>query len=405
MAKTYAAGIVTAYGAAVRGGYQGTYEDYCQEMYQLLAKKSTAASLTETKLVANSGLVDVVGIPEYVEDISTKADYGITSRGWYVFARLTAAEDTTVDSHFAISGQDGLIQPEEGDDHVDIAVRFDVAAMSKVISVTWNEWKSETFTFRATDLSARNLEYRVTFYIYDISPYTTWEYALTTDKTFAADKKYYTQEADGSYTLAEVTAGNPAIYYERGIGYALTADTTFQDGKTYYTKEGDNYIVATVTVGDAVTANTYYEQIYVYTQTEDTTFAYGKTYYTSDGTTYTEAVVTAGDPITVYYVHSKVTFAGMAKNVTYRLDEMVDCPIEITLPEIADDGHGAWFEIQMRYQGSHSCTLLPPEGVKIGTAQTQAQTAGINTIDLQYTDVDDVQMWTLLNTHSNIPTT
>ena len=49
--------------------------------------------------------------------------------------------------------------------------------------------------------------------------------------------------------------------------------------------------------------------------------------------------------------------------------------------------------------------LLPPEGVKIGTAQTQAQTAGINTIDLQYTDVDDVQMWTLLNTHSNIPTT
>ncbi len=91
--------------------------------------------------------------------------------------------------------------------------------------------------------------------------------------------------------------------------------------------------------------------------------------------------------------------------MTYRLDEMVDCPIEITLPEIADDGHGAWFEIQMRYQGSHSCTLLPPEGVKIGTAQTQAQTAGINTIDLQYTDVDDVQMWTLLNTHSNIPTT
>lgn len=320
MAKTYAAGIVTAYGAAVRGGYQGTYEDYCQEMYQLLAKKSTAASLTETKLVANSGLVDVVGIPEYVEDISTKADYGITSKGWYVFARLTAAEDTTVDSHFAISGQDGLIQPEEGDDHVDIAVRFDVAAMSKVISVTWNEWKSETFTFRATDLSARNLEYRVTFYIYDISPYTTWEYALTTDKTFAADKKYYTQEADGSYTLAEVTAG------------------------------------------EAVPAETYYN-------------------------------------------HSKLTFAGMAKNVTYRLDEMVDCPIEIALPEIADDGHGAWFEIQMRYNGSYSCTLLPPEGVKIGTAQTQAQTAGINTIDLQYTDVDDVQMWTLLNTHSNIPTT
>lgn len=404
MAKTYPAGIVTAYGAAVRGGYQGTYEDYCRMMYSLLKKKSVVSSNTETRIIANGNLAEVIGIPEYIEDPSEKAEYGIASNGWYIFARVTAGENTTVGSSFSISGHDGLIQPEEGDDHVDIAVRFDVAATSKVVTIHWNDDAEEAFSFRATDLSARNLEYRVTFYIYDIARYTTWEYALTTDTTFAADKKYYTQEADGSYTLAEVTAGNPAIYYERGIGYALTADTTFQDGKTYYTKDGDNYIAAEVTVGDTVTANTYYEQTYTYTQTEDTEFVAGKTYYTSDGTTYTEAVVTAGDPITVYYVHSKVTFAGMAKNVTYRLDEMVDCQIEIALPEIADDGHGAWFEIQMRYNGSYSCTLLPPEGVKIGTAQTQAQTAGINTIDLQYTDVDNVQMWTLLNTHSNIPT-
>lgn len=29
--KTYSAGIATAYGAAVRGGYTGTYADYCRE--------------------------------------------------------------------------------------------------------------------------------------------------------------------------------------------------------------------------------------------------------------------------------------------------------------------------------------------------------------------------------------
>lgn len=319
MAKTYPAGIVTAYGAAVRGGYQGTYEDYCRMMYSLLKKKSVVSSNTETRIIANGNLADVIGIPEYIEDPSEKAEYGIASKGWYVFARVTAGENTTVGSSFSISGHDGLIQPEEGDNYVDIAVRFDVAATSKVVTIHWNDDAEEAFSFRATDLSARNLEYRVTFYIYDIAPYTTWEYALTTDTTFAADKKYYTLEADGTYTLAEVTAGE-----------TVPADT--------------------------------------------------------------------------YYNHSKVHFEGMAKNVTYRLDEMVDCPIEIALPEIADDGHGAWFEIQMRYNGSYSCTLLPPEGVKIGTAQTQAQTAGINTIDLQYTDVDDVQMWTLLNTHSNIPT-
>ena len=95
----------------------------------------------------------------------------------------------------------------------------------------------------------------------------------------------------------------------------------------------------------------------------------------------------------------------MVANVTYMLPATVDCPIEIVLPQIADDGHGAWFEIQMRYDASRSCTLLPPDGVKIGTATTQDQTVGINTIDLQYTVAGDVKMWTLLNTHSKIPTT
>ena len=57
----------------------------------------------------------------------------------------------------------------------------------------------------------------------------------------------------------------------------------------------------------------------------------------------------------------------------------------------------------MNYSATWSCTLLPPTGVKIGTATTQAQSAGVNVIDLQYTDVDGVKIWTLLNTHSNIP--
>lgn len=35
MAETYNAGVVTAYGAAVRGGYTGTYEQWCADMAQL----------------------------------------------------------------------------------------------------------------------------------------------------------------------------------------------------------------------------------------------------------------------------------------------------------------------------------------------------------------------------------
>ena len=48
-------------------------------------------------------------------------------------------------------------------------------------------------------------------------------------------------------------------------------------------------------------------------------------------------------------------------------------------------------------------TLLPPTGVKVGTVSTQSLTAGVNVLDLQYTGVGGVSMWSLLNTHSNIP--
>ena len=96
----------------------------------------------------------------------------------------------------------------------------------------------------------------------------------------------------------------------------------------------------------------------------------------------------------------------MIRNVTYRLNEMVDCPVEISVPAVPDDGYGAWFEIQMRFDGAHSVTLVPMDTtVKVGTAQTQSISAGINVIDLTYAAVNGVKMWTLLNTHTNIPTT
>ena len=42
------------------------------------------------------------------------------------------------------------------------------------------------------------------------------------------------------------------------LDYVLTSDTTFKANKTYYIKENGVYTEATVTVGEAVTANTYY---------------------------------------------------------------------------------------------------------------------------------------------------
>ena len=279
-------------------------------------RKPRVESLTETP-IASGTVIETVGIPVYVSDITQYAAYGLTETGWYVIARITAPDGVTVTAETTVTGADGSIA-EAGADHVDIAVRFEVAASSKTVTVDWGE-AEDSFVFKSTDLAVRNLDYRTTFYLYDLAPYTSWTYALTADTTFAADKNYYTFDGE-EYTLAEVTTGA------------------------------------------AVPANTYYN-------------------------------------------HSKVTFSGMTRNVTYRLNDVVDCAIEIILPEVPDDGYGAWFEFQLRYSATWSCTLIPPSAdVKVGTTNTQAQTAGINTIDLQYTDVGGATLWTLLNTHSNIPT-
>lgn len=278
---------------------------------------SRVTSLTQTPL-ASVSVIESVGIPVYVKNVSQYAAYGITETGWYTFARIAAKDGVIVTAETIVTGADGSIVTA-GADHVDVAVRFEVAAASKTVSVIWNGNETDTFVFKATDLAVRNLDYRSTFYVYDISDYVTWSYALTADATFAEGKQYYT-ESDGVYTLAEVTAG-------------------------------------------------------------------------------------ASVPANTYYNHSKLTFSGMIRNVTYRLNEIVDCPIEIVLPEVPDDGYGAWFEIQMQFSGSSSITLLPPDAtVKIGTASTQGQTAGINVVDLTYSEVNGVKIWTLLNTHTNIPT-
>lgn len=496
--------------------------------------KHRVASLTDVGLAVGN-VAEVEGVPAYLAaaDLEGYTEYGITEPGWYAFSRISAPEGVTVTEDTAVEGAAGAII-EAGADHVDVAVRFGVTAMGVPVAVTWDADHADRVVYKATDLAVRNLDYRTTFYVYDIGPYASWQfgltnndtfvgtayyvlengayvrvaviantpipedtyyvhsYALTTDETFVEGTTYYTV-AGGVYTEAEVTpgeavtantyyvdvwtlttdktvkgtayytkdgdayvaaaviAGEPVpAYYVQGPIYALTTDAAFVDGTIYYTRDGDIYTVAEVTPGDPIPAGTYYVQVYAYALTEDETFASGTIYYTKDGSSYTEAEVitgeaipantyyvrvptyvqatdavfaknvdyytkdgdvytaaevTPGDPIPAYYVHSKVTFAGMVRNVTYRLDELIDCPIEIALPEVAEDGHGCWFEIQTHFDNTRSVTLLPPsEDVKAAKVQTQAMGKGINVLDLHYTNVDGLKAWTLMNTHSDLPT-
>ena len=321
---------------------------------------SRITSLDNTAL-APGNAIEAVGIPVYVQDVSQYAAYGITATGWYVFARIAAPAGEEVTAGTTITGAAGYIATVGGD-HVDLAVRFDTTAQSVPVEIAWGN-VTDRFVFKASDLAARNLDYRVTFYIYDISPYAVWSYALTTDTTFQENKSYYTKDENDVYTLAQVQTK----------AYALTADTTFQEGKTYYTKDGDTYTAATVTVGDPVTANTYYEQS------------------------------TVPVPENTYYNHSKLHFEGMTRNVVYQFGEMVDCPIEIALPEVANDGYGAWFEIMVRLNGSYSLTLLTPsEDVRLATNNFSSPSEGVCDMMFQYTTAGGVKLWRASNTKSNL---
>ena len=268
-------------------------------------------------VLAQGIVVETVGIPVYVSDISLYSDFGITETGWYVFARVYSRDGAPVIESTTITGDAGHIMVV-GNAYIDVAVHFGVTAEAQKVTIDWGSYEDE-IVFTAPDLAIRNLDYRTTFYVYDAAPFVTWAYALTTDTTFAADKKYYT-------------------------------------------KNGDEYTLAEVETGEAVTADTYYN-------------------------------------------HSKITIDGLKRNITYRLDEIIDCPMEFILPEIEDDTHGCWFEIRLQHAGSYSMTLVPPStDVKIATEHTQAETAGINMIDLHYTSINGLKIWRFMNTHSSIPT-
>lgn len=197
-------------------------------------------------------------------------------------------------------------------------MRFEVAALSAPVTIDWGA-TAERIVFRATDLAIRNLDYRTTFYVYDLAPYCAWEYKAATDATFVEGTAYYVSDGEGGYELAPVTS---------------------------------------CTVGDAVPADT-------------------------------------------YFVHSKLVVSGMTRNVTYRLDVPVDCPSEFVLPEVEDEEHGCWFEMRFRHTGSFSSTLKPPTpDVKVATEHTQAETKGMNMVDLHYSSVGGAKVWRFMNTHS-----
>ena len=112
---------------------------------------SDRVSSLDTTPLAGATVVETVGIPVYVDNVSEYAAYGITETGWYVFARISAPIGEKVTVHTTVTGAAGYIAVADNP-YVDVAVRFGVAAVSQTVTVDWGTVE-ETFVFKATDLA------------------------------------------------------------------------------------------------------------------------------------------------------------------------------------------------------------------------------------------------------------
>jgi hypothetical protein len=117
MSKTYSAGIVTAYGAAKRAGYTGTYEDFCRQQAEYA---ENAQAVEQAK-----------------QDAQTAKDQAQTAKDDAVSAKNTAvaAKDDAVSAkNTAVSAKDDAVSAK--DTAVTKAQEADASATSAGLSAT-----------------------------------------------------------------------------------------------------------------------------------------------------------------------------------------------------------------------------------------------------------------------------
>ena len=116
MATTYNAGIVTAYGAAVRGSYTGTYEEYCTEQAHIGTNAQTAEAAAQRAEQAASSVTDVIAPAFSTSTAYTSGDYVLYGGKLYQFTADhaagawtgTDAEETSIAEKLGDGSGDGL---------------------------------------------------------------------------------------------------------------------------------------------------------------------------------------------------------------------------------------------------------------------------------------------------------
>lgn len=131
----YSAGLVTAYGAAVRGGYRGTYEQWCQDMANLgdnvaeVRQKAAQVEQTATAFTEQT----VPAAIQSVADAGADQVQAVEAAGTDVEADINAAKTTAISALQTESATQQAAIQQKGEDTIE-SIPSDYTELSDDVS-------------------------------------------------------------------------------------------------------------------------------------------------------------------------------------------------------------------------------------------------------------------------------
>ena len=258
-----------------------------QEMAGVMGRNANRVESMTDDEISTGPVIDAVGIPTYVDDVTQYPDFNLQETGWYIFARIFAKDTVLVTDETTVEG--AAYTASAGDDHVCVAVRFDGAAVSQKVTVKWGAY-TESFIFKATDLAARNQECRVA------SKAAEATQGAETATAKAQEASTSATEAGQSATSASESATAAATSASDAAGSATAASQSAEQLSSAVTqveantadisnlKQNIKTFVGSPLVASAAAEMTDTTRVYVYVGSE-TGYTFGNWYY-YDGTSW-----------------------------------------------------------------------------------------------------------------------
>ncbi len=258
-----------------------------QEMAGVMGRNANRVESMTDDEISTGPVIDAVGIPTYVDDVTQYPDFNLQETGWYIFARIFAKDTVLVTDETTVEG--AAYTASAGDDHVCVAVRFDGAAVSQKVTVKWGAY-TESFIFKATDLAARNQECRVA------SKAAEATQGAETATAKAQEASTSATEAGQSATSASESATAAATSASDAAGSATAASQSAEQLSSAVTqveantadisnlKQNIKTFAGSPLVASAAAEMTDTTRVYVYVGSE-TGYTFGNWYY-YDGTSW-----------------------------------------------------------------------------------------------------------------------